>query len=201
MENQNRDFMKKRYLQRLNRKIKAIKKNNGKISDDILRAVMSVNGEAVIIIKVTNECIYHPYSEKAEVNPEIYEYIESRVYPISVSVPVRIIIQANEMNTDEMDNIRRIIQNHYALILCDKQLDYELNITKGIALLVTGIALLALYFALGGFSGSALIKEIASVAATFALWEAVDCFILQSRELSVSRLNAGQLATAEIEFH
>ncbi len=201
MKNEAKEFRKKQYFRKLERNINIIKKNYNDISAGILRGVMSDSGEAVIDVQIKNkEELYHAFSDKSQINPLIYDYIESMVYPVSASVPVKIVINSNGVSKEEQCGIKRLIQNYYILILCDKQQDYELNLIKGGVLLAAGFLFMFLYVFLDRIFAAALILEIASIAATFSLWEAVDCFFLKRRELSINRLNAGQLATSEITF-
>lgn len=42
--------------------------------------------------------------------------------------------------------------------------------------------------------------EFLSIAGTFALWEAVDFYLLERKDLKTQKYNTGQLAMIEVQF-
>ena len=63
-----------------------------------------------------------------------------------------------------------------------------------------GIILLIIYFTMNIAEVGEIISEVLSIAASFALWEAVDYFLLERKDITKERLNAGQLSISEIRF-
>lgn len=63
-----------------------------------------------------------------------------------------------------------------------------------------GIILLIIYFTMNIAEVGEIISEVLSIAASFSLWEAVDYFLLERKDITKERLNAGQLSISEIRF-
>jgi len=158
-------------------------------------AVILLNGEAV-----TNW--YHPLSmaQQLEIDPAIFEYIDTKAYPIPVQYPLNIELHNCKLSPDEQATISRLIREHYTLILHDKKLDLRTNMIRVLLLFLFGAAFLVFSFWLSTLHTEQFVIEFCSIVATFSLWEAVDLFLLESRRIKVEHLNAGQLAKASVIF-
>ncbi|MEA4875426.1 hypothetical protein [Anaerorhabdus sp.] len=159
--------------------------------------------KAVVYVNCLNEeDIFESYSYQSQksLNPAIYDFIDSKVYPIPAAYPVEIRFVNKAFSKHEVEEIREIIKEHYSLILRDKLIDLRINMIKITALLIIGIVLLGIYFSLQLADMGSLFMEFLSIAGTFALWEAVDFYILERKQVENERFNAGQMALASIQF-
>lgn len=159
--------------------------------------------KAVIYVNCLNEeDIFESYSYQSQksLNPAIYDFIDSKVYLIPAAYPVEIRFVNKAFSKHEVEEIREIIKEHYSLILRDKLIDLRINMIKITALLIIGIVLLGIYFSLQLADMGSLFMEFLSIAGTFALWEAVDFYILERKQVENERFNAGQMALASIQF-
>ena len=92
------------------------------------------------------------------------------------------------------------MKEHYTVILNDKRIDLKYNFITILSLFTLGLILLIIYFTINTAEVGDVLSEVLSIAASFALWEAVDYFLLERTDISKERLNAGQLAISEIRF-
>lgn len=160
-------------------------------------------GKAVIIIKIENvEDIYSVYSvkDKEILSKYVSSYIEDCAYNIPVIVPIKLVFDLKDKSKlEEAEKIKRVCRENFGMINSDKEMDIKLNYYKMIRLATVGILTLLASYIFSKFLENSIIYELISVAGTFAIWEAVNCFVIEKRALNVEKINAGQLAIAEIE--
>lgn len=140
------------------------------------------------------------YKQQTSLNPDIYTFIDEKVYPIPAAYPIEIRFVNKAFSKQETIAIKKIIEEHYSLILRDKLIDLKINTIKISALAIIGIVLLGIYFSLQIAELGSLFMEFLSIAGTFALWEAVDFYLLERKEIKNERFNAGQMAMADVKF-
>lgn len=133
-------------------------------------------------------------------NQDIYDFIDRKAYYIPIRYPIIIQFVNVDLNEKEQNQIIRLIKEHYTLILNDKHIDLHFNFITILSLFTLGIILLIIYFTMNIAEVGEIISEVLSIAASFALWEAVDYFLLERKDISKERLNAGQLCISEIRF-
>ena len=107
-------------------------------------------------------------------------------------------ILENDTSEENRDRIARSIQEHYILAFEDKKEDLRINAFISVSILCMGIFLLGLSFFLNSIDANRFITEFFSVAATFSLWETVDCFLIKRNQLDVEKMNVRQLAATSI---
>ena len=137
---------------------------------------------------------------QATLNQDIYDFIDRKAYYIPIRYPIIIQFENVELNEEEQHQIIRLIKEYYALILNDKRIDLHFNFITILSLFTLGIILLIIYFTMNTAEVGAIFSEVLSIAASFALWEAVDFFLLERKSISKERWNAGQLTISEICF-
>lgn len=133
-------------------------------------------------------------------NQDIYDFIDRKAYYIPIRYPIIIQFVNVDLNEKEQNQIIRLIKEHYTSILNDKRIDLHFNFITILSLFTLGIILLIIYFTINMAEVGEIISEVLSIAASFALWEAVDYFLLERKDISKERLNAGQLSISEIRF-
>lgn len=163
---------------------------------------LNESGDAVITLRGDRESIFSPFcvDGKDRIDPSAIEYIDECAYEIPVYYDIVIDILENDTSEENRDRIARSIQEHYILAFEDKKEDLRINAFISVSLLCVGIFLLGLSFFLNSIDANRFITEFFSVAATFSLWETVDCFLIKRKQLNVEKMNARQLAAARITF-
>ena len=140
------------------------------------------------------------WGKQSELNGEIYEYIGNKTYIIPVKYSITLCFHHDGISEEEQNKIRELIEEHYMLVLHDKKVDLGINAIKVLGLGIVGALLLSMYFVLQVTSIQQLFMEFLSIAGTFALWEAVDFYLLERREIQQERLNAGQIVLSHVIF-
>ncbi len=182
--------------------LKKFEKNLEPLDKYIKEEYMEGDKAVVYVNCLNEEEIFETYSFQSQksLNPDIYDFIDSKVYPIPAAYPVEIRFVNKAFSKQEVGAIRDIIKEHYSLILRDKLIDLRINMIKITALLIIGTVLLGIYFSLQIADLGSIFMEFLSIAGTFALWEAVDFYILERKQVESERYNAGQMALASIQF-
>ena len=164
---------------------------------------MDADGYAVIDI-----CLYDglewvdPMSmgRQRDLNPEIYAFIERKANIIPAQIPLKLRFHGDGVSVPEQDEIRRLLAEHYTVVLHDKIWDKRNNRRKLVGLFAVGLAFLSLYFFFALQREDGLFLEVLSVIGSFAVWEAADCLILERREINTEILNTAQNLTQDVEF-
>lgn len=173
------------------------------LHDYIDQEFMDGDGYAVIDVRLDQELeLYDPLSmgKQQDLNPEIYDFIERKADIIPAQIPLKIRFHGREIGAPEQEKIRRLLAEHYTVMMHDKMWDSRSCARKLVGLSVVGVAFLSLYFFFALSREDGLFLEILSVIGSFALWEAADCFILERREIHTQMLNTAQYLTQDVEF-
>lgn len=93
-----------------------------------------------------------------------------------------------------------MIQEHYMYVFLDKKEDLRINLFKTIGMTVFGIILLTIYFTIEIKSSNPIFMEFLSIAGWFAVWEAVDTWVLQRKKIKIDYFIAGRAVLSEITF-
>lgn len=158
--------------------------------------------KAIIYVDASQLELFDPlsYGNQIEMNEELYAFIERKSYPVPVKYPIIVRFCNREFTKSEQELIQKLIVERYSVELRDKILDLKINKIKVIALTVVGVVLLGIYFSLQLANLGNIFMEFLSIAGTFALWEAVDFYLLERKDLKTQKYNTGQLAMIEVQF-
>ena len=193
--------MKKINKSNLLDRLRIIKKELPQVREYIENEYIDSEGFAEITIHPKDrESIFHPFSASDKVSPELYDYLESLSYPINSYIPLKIIFEEDFLSPSEQRELARIILNHYKLKLYEKDVELKLNLLRTFSLLGTGAVLYSMSFWLSTIKTGPFLHEIISIGATFAVWESVSHWIIERKNLRLQWMNAGQLATMNIDF-
>lgn len=162
-----------------------------------------VKGEkAIIPIKIAHyQDLFSPYHPNDYVlNPDIMAYIERIVYYIPYQYSIVLEFIDLEVTEEEKIHISEILSQHFGLRAHDKKADLKFNHHKALTLLMVGLLFLYGSYLLSRYVEFKFINDVISIAGTFSIWEFVNTLWLERTSIRISSLNAGQLATATIDF-
>ena len=147
-------------------------------------------GKAIIPVKLDNiSDLYmkHDYKQM-ELSDSVCAYIEEIAYMVPINTDIIIEIHCPEIDEEIQNKVKKNIKNNYGMEIDDNE--YELSINNRRAI----ISMLA----------EALIGEILSnflsVVWWVAIWDMVEIFLLDNREIKWKRLNNQQLYDSTIRF-
>lgn len=172
-------------------------------SETVAAEYLCPDGKAQIDVALYDGLeLFEPLSvgRQRELNAEIYDYIDRKLYAIPTLYEIRICFHGKLPGDASETEIRAMLTEHYAFIFRDKEADLRINSLKMLGLAFCGVVFLALYFALELSNLKPVFMEFLSIMGTFALWEAVDCWLLERKALKAERLYAGQAVLSEIAF-
>lgn len=197
-------FMKRKQFNRTMRKrIRRYEKEMPPMDTYLEKEYLDENNNAVIRIYAYEGMEWFDklsIANQTSLNHDIYDFIDRKAYYIPVRYPIILQFENVELNEEEQLLIEQLIREHYSLVLNDKRIDLHFNFITILSLFILGITLLIIYFTMNTAEVGAVFSEVLSIAASFALWEAVDFFLLERRNILRERLNAGQLTISEIRF-
>ncbi|MGL5541668.1 MAG: hypothetical protein ACRDBX_08570 [Erysipelotrichaceae bacterium] len=137
-------------------------------------------------------------AEQLVINPSLLEQIEQLVEPIPNPYSLILDLDVSVLPPALHQTFQDKLHAYFAWKLADINQDLDLNRAKIVGLFVFGSLLLLLYYWLSTQEASMYLTEVMSIAGTFALWEFVDFWLLERRQLKFQRLAMGQLATMKI---
>lgn len=134
------------------------------------------------------------------VNPEIFRYVDEQVYFVPAEYDITVNFVGRKFSAQEQKQIDKAIHDHYNLQVYDRMDDIKHNRKLGIFLLIFGVLALALYFLMNLYYDNLVMLEVISIVGTFAVWEAVDCWLIQGFERKQELNNALQTALMKVTF-
>lgn len=196
--------MKRKQLRRrIAKNIRRFENEMSSMEDYLEKEYLDKDNNAIIYVNAYDGIEWFDklsIGNQVTLNQDIYDFIDRKAYNIPIRYPIIIQFVNVELKEKEQNQIISLIKEHYSLILNDKRIDLHFNFITILSLFTLGIILLIIYFTINIAEVGEILSEVLSIAASFALWEAVDYFLLERKEISKERLNAGQLTISEIRF-
>jgi hypothetical protein len=196
--------MKRKKLRRqMVKKIRQFENEMPSMDQYVEKEYLDENNNAVIRINAYEGIEWYDMlsiGNQATLNQEIYDFIDRKAYYIPIRYPIVIQFENVQINEEEQIYITSLIKEHYTLILKDKRIDLQYNFITILTLFTLGIILLIVYFTINTAEVGNVFSEILSIAASFSLWEAVDYFLIERKNIGKEKFNAGQLTISEIRF-
>lgn len=160
------------------------------------------NEKAIIPIEIRRmEDLFCSYSKnKIALNSELIAYIEDITYYIPYEYSIVFEIHGIYASNDEKAFITSSMKDYFGVMVYDKQVELRYNTKKALTLLITGLVILCSSFFMNGVNGIQFLKEVLSIIGTFAIWKFVDTIWLERKNKKIDVWNAGQIATATIDF-
>lgn len=133
------------------------------------------------------------------ISTELCKYIDACVYNIPIEYKIKLNIDCPDLTKEEQEKMIAAVKTHYGLIIHDRNLDLKINAEKTTWLMLVGtLILIAVYF-MGKYIDS-FMTEILLIAGWFAIWEGVDNFVLDRRNIKIDKQNNKQLFNSIVEF-
>ena len=133
-----------------------------------------------------------------QLNGDIFDYVEHCVNLVPSLIPLRVVFYGVEEK--DREHVPELFRLHYDAELQDHLWDLRMNLMRIISMAVLGVVFIVayLYFALA--REGTLFLELLSVIGSFALWDAVNCFVVERRNINHNLDDIAQFLTAEIDF-
>lgn len=192
-------------IKQLNKINKIIDKyaNVDSLREYIKREYINEEGNAVINIKLYDDLdIYDKlsYENQAELNSEIYRYIDQKVKIIPAHIPLKLVFHGKRIEKDEQEIIKNLIYEHYAIELFDQQKNLRIVKKKTKRMLFIGITIFLICFYFSGLGKYKFITDFLSIVGTFSLWQVASLVLLERRDIDTRTMHIAKMLIHEIEF-
>ncbi len=174
------------------------------LHDYVKEEYLEEGGNAIIDIQLYEGLeLFDPLSmgKQIDINPEIIDYIDRKSNLIPVTIPIVIRFHGRSLTTQQQDQVRACLEEHYSNALHDRCWDYRTNKREIIYLTILGVALIFIYLVCSITLDNPLFVEILGIFGSFAMWEAADCFILERVAIKNDLYSIAQNKTQTIEFY
>jgi len=159
------------------------------------------HGNAVIDVDIgASTNLFSQYSDRKVLNPEIIQYIDDLVFPIPTHIQVVLNFLINSDSDFDQDFFKRALRRHYWVIYKDKDAELKKMTITPIFLLIIGICILILSWALNVINAGFIWSDLVLVASWVFIWESISRFSIGRKEKRIDLLNAGQMVVAEVRF-
>lgn len=157
------------------------------------------NNFLIIPINCSAE-LFNPYSTPSnlDLNEDLYSYLDDQIYYTPVLEHLHLEFCGKDFTAEEKEKITHCLKQHYNKIFRDKKQDLAINFITIVSLAIIGVIFLSI--SISGVIEKALLNETLSIIGSFAMWEAVDMYILERRYKRSELYNATQSAEALITF-
>lgn len=136
-----------------------------------------------------------------QLNPEILQYIDNQTYFVPAQYNITVNFVGRELSASQQKRVEEALHDHYNMQVYDKLDDIKSNRALGIFLMIFGVVALAAYFFITMFAENVVFHEVVSIVGTFAIWEAVDCWLINGHHTKVELNNALQMAMLKVKFN
>lgn len=136
-----------------------------------------------------------------QLNPEILQYIDNQTYFVPAQYNITVNFVGRELSASQQKRVEEALHDHYNMQVYDKLDDIKSNRALGIFLMIFGVVALAAYFFITMFAENVVFHEVVSIVGTFAIWEAVDCWLINGHHTKVELNNALQMAMLKVTFN
>ena len=162
------------------------------------------NGNADIFLKIkAKDELFDPmtYGNQLDLNKNIYDFIDNKSSMLDNNISLNVYIIGTDLSKDEIEKVKHIISEHYAIELYKIQKEYRRYKSKVFKLLLLGVAFLDFYAAITISFSSTFLLEVLGFLFSFTLWEAFDAFIYAMSDLKRERESITQrlLMTVDVE--
>lgn len=192
---------------------------------DSIRLDASLEREKLILSKKDENDVYHvsvslnseetcfdPYSDKKELNNDVFDYIERMVLEFPPDASLSIDFKTSKGLSDRKGEIESLYRNHYLFAFDELGLKKKRSHIAILIMTQVGILFLLAFAIVSAFSNRLdskdpginflflIATELLSTAEWVLFWEAFDKIFFDSTERKKERFLMGRLASANITF-
>ncbi len=138
--------------------------------------------------------------KQVDLNPDVYEFIESKSSMLESDVQIELHISGLEMNDHKQGIVKHLIKEHYAIELYKVQKEYKRIRNKICKLLFIGIITFLLYMLVYFHTDFEFGVEILGFLFSFALWEGFDALLYDFNEIKKEREDTTQNLLINVVF-
>lgn len=175
-------------------------------------SMVESDGRAHVKVDLRKTTALNLYSGGTRIHPDILEFIEDEAIYTEVEKPLSIDFYVEEKDAKFDKLLAKEVKNHYLFKFSETKKQKSDVVKKSWNLLLAGIFFVIVYILMSYFSKNSdnmsrnaslwlsIFSEVIDIVYWVFIWEAVDKFFFEQREVQRQLLRLTQLATADINF-
>jgi hypothetical protein len=198
-------------LKKFNDRLKELILAKDDFVEEYAKSLTGDDGKAHIAVDLEHGApLFDAFSNRYDLDPSLYEYVENSAKYLRVSMPVVIDFLIDPSKAPLEEKISKEFRGNYRFVFdetrheiakCDRMIVWRYII--GIFFIIVTSVLTGLYHRYSGSTGSEyfdIASQITSIASWVFIWDAVDKQAFERRDLKQQTLRAAQLCGAEVHF-
>ena len=157
-------------------------------------------GKAIIPIKldkISDLYMKHDYKQM-ELSDSICNYIEEIAYMVPINTDIVLEIHCPEIDEELQNKIKKNIKNNYGMEIDDNEYDLSSNNKRAWLFAFIGIVFLIINMLIENIGR--ILNDLICVIWWVAIWDMVEIWLVDNREIKWKRLNYQQLYDSTIKF-
>ena len=153
-----------------------------------------------VVIHVNADELYDPLSMGSlrQLNGDIFDYVEGNTAILAPLIPIRVVLHG--VGEKDRQGVPELFRRHYKYRVQDQLWEKRANRLRMLYMTLIGVVFVAAYLLFAVRREDNVFLEILSVIGSFALCEAVGCFLIERISINRDMYKAAQYMTAEIVF-
>ncbi len=148
------------------------------------------DGNADIFLKINNKNELFDsktVGNQLDLKKDIYNYIESKSSMLKSDIQLHLKIVSMELSLHDIEQVKHIINEHYAIELYKAQRKYRRYKAKAAKHIFTGIFFIICYALIVLNSESKFFSEIFGFLFSFSLWHAIETYLVNMKDVKYKR--------------
>ena len=162
------------------------------------------NGKADIFLKITSkEELFDSKTmgNQLDLNNGIYKFIDSKTSILDNNIKIKLNIVSENIKKKDLEKVKHLINEHYAIELYKAQKEYKKNNIKFIKLIIVGMLFLIFYAIIALSSTSKFFIEVFGFLFSFTLWHAFETLMNTLKDIKIKRESITQKLVMDIVFN
>ena len=162
------------------------------------------NGKADIFLKITSkEELFDSKTmgNQLDLNNGIYKFLDSKTSILDNNIKIKLNIVSENIKKKDLEKVKHLISEHYAIELYKAQKEYKKNNIKFIKLIIVGMLFLICYAIIALSSTSKFFIEVFGFLFSFTLWHAFETLMNTLKAIKIKRESITQKLVMDIVFN
>ena len=148
------------------------------------------DGNADIFLKIDNKNELFDsktVGNQIDLKKDIYNYIENKSSMLKSDIQLQLKIVSMELNVHDIEQVKHIINEHYAIELYKAQRKYRRYKAKAVKHIFVGILFIICYALIVLNTESKFFSEIFGFLFSFSLWHAIETYLVNMKDIKYKR--------------
>lgn len=138
------------------------------------------DNEGNVLLNATPAVLFEPLDQD-HLSRDLLSFVDEEEDLIPLAERMHLVIHGNYTD-EEQEKARDLFKKHYEREMSSRQRDFRFNTIKTTYLLLLGAILLGVSYIFSKYL-TGFFSELLSIAASFSLWECVDSFVLERKDI------------------